>query len=127
MAMETRHFTAQLRNDSGASILAVNCGSVNLGSQLRNRHFLPHTQIIRQEESENSTVMGWLRPLHGFATCTCWLLWMVAVDGCCGWLHIVVAWRDLLTPRLAGLALGTRMYLVGSCCPSSLSPTFNSI
>jgi hypothetical protein len=33
-----------------ASILAV-----NLGSQLRNRHFLPHTQIVRQEESENSS------------------------------------------------------------------------
>src|SRR5437667_4187643 len=46
----------KLRNDSGASILAVNCGSVNLGSQLRNCHFLPHTQIVRQEESENSII-----------------------------------------------------------------------
>ena len=34
---------------AAASILAV-----NLGSQLRNCHFLPYTQIVRQEENKNS-------------------------------------------------------------------------
>src|SRR2546421_7343797 len=50
-----------------------------------------------------------------------------APDGCRGWLHIVVAWRDLPTPRLAGLALGKRMYLAGSCCPSSLQDLTHSL
>jgi hypothetical protein len=53
--------------------------------------------------------------------CRGWLLWMAA------WLHIVVAWRDLPTPRLVGLALGKRMYLAGSCCPSSSTDTGLSI
>src|SRR5947207_157124 len=34
-----------------------------------------------------------------------------------GWLHVMVAWQGLPTPRIAGLALDRRMYLAGSLLP----------